>query len=360
MQCEMDDIALLEELVSIPSPSGEEDRLAECLLERMSGLGFCVRRDRVGNVVGVAGDADVERQIVLVGHMDTVRGSVPVRNKDGSLYGRGAVDAKGPLAAFVLAASRVAPRLREARVVVVGTVDEERQGTGARYLAGTMPPPSCCIIGEPSGWEGVTVGYKGMLSVEYWLTQPAGHPAGPRPLPAELAVDFWNRLSSHAEAHNDHVAGSFDALDVSLRAFRTFGDGLEDGAYMNISLRLPTGLEVASLKRSMEAWCSNGRLVFRHSDPPVKADKNTMVVRALVSAIRAEEGRPRFKLKTGSSDMNIVGPAWRCPIVAYGPGDSRLDHAPDEHLEIQEFRRSVQVLSRALQELACHRSVGRK
>jgi LysW-gamma-L-lysine carboxypeptidase len=353
----MDDIALLEELVSIPSPSGEEDRLAECLLARMSGLGFRARRDRVGNVIGVVGDAHAERRIVLVGHMDTVPGSVPVRKEDGALYGRGAVDAKGPLAAFVLAASRIAPRLRGARVVVVGTVDEERHGSGARYLARTMPPPSCSIIGEPSGWDGVTLGYKGMLSVDYWLTQPAGHAAGPYPLPAELAVDFWNRLRLHAEAYNEHVVGRFEALDASLRTFRTFGDGLEDGAYMNVSLRLPRGLEVASLKRSMETWCSNGRLVFHHSDPPVEADQNTMVVRALVSAIRAEEGKPRFKLKTGTSDMNIVGPAWGCPVVAYGAGDSKLDHTPDEHLEIQEFRQSVQVLSRALEKLASHRSV---
>jgi LysW-gamma-L-lysine carboxypeptidase len=49
--------------------------------------------------------------------------------------------------------------------------------------------------------------------------------------------------------------------------------------------------------------------------------------------------------------MNIVGPAWGTPIVAYGPGDSSLDHTPEEHITIEEFRRAVDVLTHALETL---------
>ena len=49
-------------------------------------------------------------------------------------------------------------------------------------------------------------------------------------------------------------------------------------------------------------------------------------------------------LKTGTADMNVVGPVWQCPIVAYGPGDSTLDHTPNEHVTIEEWQRSVEVL----------------
>jgi acetylornithine deacetylase/succinyl-diaminopimelate desuccinylase-like protein len=59
-------------------------------------------------------------------------------------------------------------------------------------------------------------------------------------------------------------------------------------------------------------------------------------------------GNPGFKLKTGTSDMNVVGPVWNCPIVAYGPGDSRLDHTPEEHLSITEYELGIQVLAGAL------------
>jgi LysW-gamma-L-lysine carboxypeptidase len=47
-----------------------------------------------------------------------------------------------------------------------------------------------------------------------------------------------------------------------------------------------------------------------------------------------------------------VGPAWGCPIVAYGPGDSSLDHTPDEHIEIDEFLRTIDVLAHTLETLA--------
>lgn len=46
--------------------------------------------------------------------------------------------------------------------------------------------------------------------------------------------------------------------------------------------------------------------------------------------------------------MNIVGPAWGCPIVAYGPGDSRLDHTPQEHVVLEEYLGAIGVLQRVL------------
>ena len=68
-------------------------------------------------------------------------------------------------------------------------------------------------------------------------------------------------------------------------------------------------------------------------------------------AIRAEGGSPRFVHKTGTSDMNVVGPAWGCPILAYGPGDSSLDHTPEEHIDLAEWARGVRVLAQVLREV---------
>jgi LysW-gamma-L-lysine carboxypeptidase len=212
-----------------------------------------------------------------------------------------------------------------------------------------MQPPDGVIIGEPGGWEGITLGYKGALSVDYRLARPARHSASGQATPAEEAVAFWNRLAAHAAALNGGRAWRFDTLDPALRAIRTFGDGLEAGVEMSIGLRLPPGLDVAALQQEMRAWRNGAQLTFPYSEPPFQAEKNTPPVRALLRAIRAEGGRPRFKLKTGTSDMNVVGPAWGCPIVAYGPGDAALDHTPDEHIEIEEFCRGVDVLAQALE-----------
>jgi LysW-gamma-L-lysine carboxypeptidase len=55
-------------------------------------------------------------------------------------------------------------------------------------------------------------------------------------------------------------------------------------------------------------------------------------------------------VKTGTADMNVVAPHWpQTPIVAYGPGDSSLDHTPHEHIDLTEYLRAIEVLTATLQ-----------
>jgi LysW-gamma-L-lysine carboxypeptidase len=68
--------------------------------------------------------------------------------------------------------------------------------------------------------------------------------------------------------------------------------------------------------------------------------------------VRNSGGSPRFVLKTGTSDMNVVAPAWPdTAVVAYGPGDSSLDHTPHEHLELVDLNKSIVVLQHVLTDL---------
>ena len=230
----MDELGLLKGLVSIDSLSGAEAGVARYLSEAMAGLGYRVERDEVGNVVGELGDVDSARHIVLLGHMDTVPGHIPVRVEDGRLYGRGTVDAKGPLAAFVWAAARVGRKPLPVRLTVIGAVEEEGQSTGAHHLAETMAPPECVIIGEPGGWQGITVGYKGTLRVIYRWVEAARHAASGHGPPAERAVAFWERVVSFGASTNLGRARRFETLDAHLLAIHTFGDGLEQGVEMTV------------------------------------------------------------------------------------------------------------------------------
>ena len=197
--------------------------------------------------------------MILLGHMDTVRGIVPVRVEQGRLYGRGAVDAKGPLAAFLCAAARLA-RSGEGQtrrpVLVIGAVEEEAATSrGARAVVGRYTP-SACIIGEPSGSSAITIGYKGRLLVEYALTRSLSHSAGPLSSSSEMAAAFWERVRVHAEEWNRQHAGNsaFAALLPSLRSINSTQDGLEEQARMVIGYRLPPGYDSAGLQAQLQAW----------------------------------------------------------------------------------------------------------
>jgi LysW-gamma-L-lysine carboxypeptidase len=82
--------------------------------------------------------------------------------------------------------------------------------------------------------------------------------------------------------------------------------------------------------------------------PAWACEKNTPLVRSFLKGIRSQGGEPRFVYKTGTSDLNIVAPAWKCPAVVYGPGNSALDHTPQEHIAFNDYAKSVNVLASVL------------
>jgi len=351
MACE-DEVALLRGMLEITSFSGGERALAEYIRGEMERRGLCASVDEAGNAVGDASTAEgAGPTIVLLGHMDTAPGVVPVRQDGDLLYGRGAVDAKGPLAAFISAAARVVGRT-PLRVVVVGAVEEECPTSAGARFAATRYQPAVCIIGEPSRWDRVTLGYKGQMSVRYAVEQDAAHSASGGATASERAVAYWKDVvaltaglsgSSSATPLNE-----FERLSPTLRAIDGGSDGVVDTAHLDLSLRLPPGCNLSRLKERLHDLAKGGVVVCSEGDPAYRAPKNSPLVRAFLAGIRANDGQPAFVVKTGTSDMNVVGPAWGCPILAYGPGDSSLDHTPHEHISLREYGRAIDVLESVL------------
>lgn len=344
-------VELLTRMLSTASLCGAEDAVATILVEAMAMLGFEVCRDKAGNVVGTIGSSDAAGEVVLLGHMDTVPGSIPVEQRNGSLYGRGAVDAKGPLAVAIVAAARAASQAR-LHLTVIGAVQEEGPSIGARFLT-ERQAPDYLIITEPSGWDAVVLGYKGSMRFTLELVLPGGHSAGPLPSACEVAVGFWNDLVTWCTNRVDVPANAavFYQLTPSLLAMSSNHDGIEDRASLQVGLRLPPGLDPSGMQAEIETLLPAGVFCFNGGDPAVRSDKRNPLVASFLRSIRSEDAIPRLKLKTGTSDMNVVGPAWGCPMVAYGPGDSSLDHTPEEHVPIDQYLRGIRVLTRVLEEV---------
>lgn len=337
---------LLEGLLKLYSPSYQERDAVEYLVAQMRAGGLNAFCDEAGNAVGVAGEGT--RDIVMLGHIDTHPGFIEVRREGDLFYGRGAVDAKGPLCAFASAAARV--KVREGwRVVVIGAVEEECPTSKGAHFAKTQYDPAYAIVGEPSGWDRVTLGYKGSLWLEYMLERDNAHSAGQARSANERAVEFWLRVKNYAQDFNADKSKVFDKLDPTLRGMHSENDGLRETARLVIGLRLPMDITVAGLEETLVEMAGDAQLKFDTETPAYRAEKNNALVRAFLAAIREGGGTPGFTLKTGTSDMNVVGPYWNCPVVTYGPGDSNLDHTPNEHIDLKEYASAVDVLARVLE-----------
>jgi len=343
----MDPVRLLWDMVNIRSESGAENELAMYLILRMSQMGFQSQIDDAGNAVGILGDGP--NQLVFLGHMDTVPGGPEPKLKNGCLHGRGAVDAKGALAAFIMSAAKTG-EIPGWQIVIIGAVEEEiPTSKGARFVVSEYTP-NYCVIGEPSGWNGVTLGYKGRLVMNYSFTQPQSHPAGPGDSPAEHAIHLWNRIQGEISAYNDGIEGVFHAIQGRIPSFHAGINGDDESAEAEFAFRLPPKVSPEEWFQRISRLHPNGAIVqLMEGIPAFQNDRRSELVKAFGRVIRGQQEKIHYKVKTGTSDMNIVGPEWNCPIVAYGPGDSSLDHTPDEHIRLTEYQLSIDILTEVIE-----------
>jgi [amino group carrier protein]-lysine/ornithine hydrolase len=342
--------SLLKGLLEAYSPSHEERPASDYLAAWMQSAGFDrAYVDDAGNAVGVIGDGPQE--IVLLGHIDTVPGYINVEVRDGKLYGRGSVDAKGPLATFAAAAAQ-AGKQPGWRLVVVGAVEEEAASSKGARFAATQYKPAMCVIGEPSQWDRVTLGYKGRLLLDYRCSRTMSHTASLDRSAPEQAIDYWNAISADIKAINEGRERAFDQVMPSIRKIQSSDDGFCETAEMTLGFRLPLDVPPDVLQPKLLAHAENAEITFRGAEVAFRSERNTPLVRAFNNAIRDVGGKPGYVTKTGTADMNVVGPIWNCPIVAYGPGDSALDHTPEEHIVLDDYHQAIAVLTNVLRSLS--------
>lgn len=333
-------MTLVERLVRHYSPSGWEDEAVACLLDEMAERGLDVQRDAAGNAVGVIGSGPC--RVDLIGHIDTVPGELSVERANGTLHGRGSVDAKGPLAAFVEAASAFVGST-ELTIGVIGCVGEESDSRGAHHVLETYERPDAVIVGEPSGTDGITLGYKGAIGLGYALEIPRAHQGAETPTAAEAAVAFFGELRAAYPAQGT----GFDQPSIRLVEMGSQSHRAHERAKLTINVRTPPEFDVDAFRDETARLADGAQLTWGAYTPPVSVSKRSPLVGALSGAIRSEGLKPRFVRKTGTSDMNLLKD-WGVPIVAYGPGDSRLDHTPEEHLILDDYERAIRVLEHAL------------
>jgi LysW-gamma-L-lysine carboxypeptidase len=328
---------LLREVVATRSVSGNEGAVAERLREFFDSHDRAAWIDEVGTLRAPADDA-----VLLTSHMDTVPGEIPVEIEDGVLHGRGSVDAKGPLVALAVAAVRTG-------VSFAGVVEEETTSAGAKHLVAERDPPAAVINGEPSGWDAITLGYRGLAACEYTVRTEVGHTSRPEPNAIQRAIKWWNDVEAAFETEAGSTVDSVTPKPVAIEGGTT-ADGFEFEASVDAQFRVPPGESVAAVRETV-ADVGNGHLEWTEGIEPVVGSPRNSVATALRRGIRNLDGDPSHLRKTGTSDMNVFAEAWDIPMATYGPGDSALDHTPEEHIDLAAFDRAVEVLHEASESL---------
>ena len=361
----VDDYAerLLKNMLEIYSPSGEEWELSKFLLGELEKLGFQSRIDDVGNVIAESGQDSPT--VLLCGHMDTVPGNLETRLVGGKISGRGAVDAKSSLAAMIVGASKVRNEF-PGRILLLAVVDEEGHGTGMKHFMRTNSLDiDYAVFGEPSNSDNIVIGYKGLMNVTLKCTTKAGHSAAPwlSENAIERAMETWNLMKGRFE---DTVEGKSYFHGVTGALIRIEGGSstnvIPSQCEITLDLRVPPDQSCKQVlnefRRLIDSYLKSNRGVSMnlHATNQVEAclmNADSTLARSFSWAIRkVRRKNPTFLKKTGTSDMNLLSSAVKIPMIAYGPGDSRLDHTAEEEIEIEDYLAAIQIYESALKQLA--------
>ena len=356
------EVRLLNRMLNTYSPSGHEKEIGDFIAEEMERIGFRVSRDEVGNVIGEAGVGSP--CVMLCGHMDTIPGFIPVRIENGKMYGRGAVDAKASLATLIAASAEMIKKRFRGQLQLVGVVDEEGEGKGIRNIIKKGFCADYAVFGEPSGVGNVTIAYKGSMHLKVTCETQTGHVAAPWLFEnaIENTFEVWRAIASIHFAEEDLQSRFYSTTSCVTRIEGGNGFGtVPSKCSLHADIRIPPQITVERFQDKARDCAeqfgrrhpgTNVTIELEDREEPFETDKSSALVRAFTWAIRKVTSNPAVLVrKSGTGDINAFATAIKRPMIAYGPGNSHLDHTADEHVSIREYLDAIQVLQEALNKL---------
>lgn len=364
------------EMIRIPSPSGCEARVAGLIEKTMKQSGFDeVSVDRYGNVVGRIVLGKGGKRILLEGHMDHVDVSDPSRWMqnpfggdlvDGKIYGRGATDMKGNLAAMIKAASFVKEDLSgelDGEILVGGCVHEECfEGVASEEIAKNFRP-DYVVIGEPSGLT-LKRGQRGRAEVLLETFGKNAHSSNPsvgvnavkKMMKAILAIENGFTPKRHpvlgdgilevtdiisspypgASVVPDRCSATFDrrllekeTKEEVLGQVRDFlAPLIADDPQMKVSVSLARGEEKCYTGETISAERFAPGWIFSEDSPLVKAS---------LEGLRSVGQDPQISHYYFCTNGSYYAGKAGIPTVGFGGSLETLAHVDDEYIEVDHL-----------------------
>jgi putative selenium metabolism hydrolase len=360
-------------LVGVSSPSGREEGVAELVRDELETLGLDVRVDRFGNVTGTL-EAGPGACIVLDSHMDTVEVTDPGawsyspagEIADGRLYGRGAMDMKGQLAASVYGVAALRTTLKTGRVVVSASVAEELVEGPSLVRVAEAARPDYVVICEATSRR-VARAQRGRAEILVAVEGRQAHSSRPDLglNAAEVMADVIAALRAVSLPADELLGDAILVLtDVISRPYpglsvvpdrclatydrRTLPGEREDDVLSTIReamapvLARHTAQGTASIAVDSFTTYTGERMEAPNFAPAWCEARDAPVVATAISALReagmpAEESHYAF-CTNGSGSAGTLG----IPTIGYGPGDEALAHRVDEHIGLDDMQRGAE------------------
>lgn len=335
----MNAVPLLQDLVRIPSPSGQEDAVVARLEDAFRTLGLTP--ERKGRNLTALLDGGPGPLLLLNSHTDTVpvgeewtRDALAAEIVDGRIYGRGTNDAKGCLTAMILGAAKAfqtnAPK---GRVLLAATCEEEVLGQGLEKLLPELPRPDAAVVGEPTGLQ-AAVAQKGLIVLEITAAGRSAHAAhGGGVNAVEMAARDVVALSK-LSFDRAHPALGVPSLNVTQISGGSRHNVIPDRCKLVVDIRTTPRWAPEEIVERVRA-ASEGTVSVRSSRlGSVETDPAHAIVQA---ALAANPAGKAYGSPTLSDWVFLKG----IPTVKAGPGDSRRSHTPDEYLEVAELEAGV-------------------
>jgi len=346
-----DVIELLKELINIPSPLYEEEEIANYVgnwLER-SGLEVeyqYVEKRRPNVIAWIKGKHDDVR-IMLVGHLDTffIEGErIEAKVADGSVWGRGAVDMKGAIAAMMVAFSRVSKLNLKYTATLGLVVDEEGKGKGSELLA-TKIRSEKAIVGEPTDLS-ISPSQAGLLELEIMVKGVRGHVTLPEH-GVNAYVEAMKVLNYIKEVHMFRDKGPLPYMRPTLVVSRVeCGEdpwSIPKHCRIHIVMSLlpwqdPDVIFDEVSRASMNLVSNSCELLMSMVDDDlgywlVNWEKQFST---LIDVIKLLTGKVRISYMRSWCDANNLYHKGGIPTVVFGPGDLKLAHSDYERIGIRD------------------------
>jgi putative selenium metabolism hydrolase len=375
-------VDFLQRLLRVRSLPGEEGDVAKLVRLEMEALGFDeVGVDAAGNVIGHVRGGDRTPGLMLNTHLDHVEAGDPDRwpvppfggeVRDGRVWGRGAVDIKGPLAAQVYGAASVLQQERPpADVWVTAVVQEEIGGLGARHLA-THMGTDLVVVGEPSSNE-LRRGHRGRAELEVRVGGRSAHASMPamgrNPLPS--LGRFLARLDS-VDLPDHPDLGTATLVPTRVTTEPASSNVVPGEARLTCDARVVPGQSVETLRHDLEellAGCLETDLegsveipTFRRTsyaglemempadNPPFLLPEEHPALRCAAKVLTRPLGAPPpvglWRFATDGGHFAEAG----MTVVGFGPGDEELAHTVDESIDVAELERAVEAYAGLVRE----------